>query len=223
MCSTLSCRKCHERAPDTRRRFAGGKAGCMDGSRFDTLVRSRAEGASRRTLLKGVLGIGAAAIASRQSPADAARRPAPTPKPITCPGAQQWDGASCVCSSGTTCGPDCCETEAQCCDSACCPSGQVCSGEETCCAPSCDFGVCGSDGCGGLCGCDDGLCVDGICFNTLPKGELCYDHGGCGQFFYEDFDLCVGQTDGESCTSGACAEGFGCIPEPWNLCYLPCW
>ena len=196
----------------------------MDGRRFDTLTRSRAEGASRRTLLKGFLGIGSVAIAGQQSIAEAARRPSPTPRPSTCPGEQHWDGSHCVCSAGVTCGPDCCETVAQCCDNACCPSGQVCGGEEVCCAPDCQIGVCGgSNGCGGICGCDDGICLDGICFRTVPKGGSCYDNGGCNQLFYPDYDLCVGGTNGDSCTPGTCPEGFGCTPEPQGICYLPCW
>ncbi|MCA9861047.1 MAG: hypothetical protein KC438_15065, partial [Thermomicrobiales bacterium] len=92
-------------------------------------------GGSRRALIKGLLGIGGAAVVGTVATHDgeAARRPTPTPKPISCPGQQQWNGAACVCPAGTDkCGPDCCPWgEATCCGNACC-YGQ-CYGEEVCC------------------------------------------------------------------------------------------
>src|SRR5689334_6521114 len=106
----------------------------MDDRRFDHPVRSLANGGSRRTLIKGLLGLGGIAAVGSVALDDevrAARRSTPTPKPPTCPGSQVWDGSACVCPSGTQCGPDCCPAGAQCCNSACCYG--TCYGEELCC------------------------------------------------------------------------------------------
>lgn len=121
----------------------------MDDFRFDRLVRSFASGSSRRQVLKGILGLGGGLVAgSTIGEANAARRPTPTPKPVSCPGNQVWSGDACTCVSGDTCGPDCCPAEAQCCDNACCYG--TCYGEEWCCpAPRawCDVsGECCPDG-----------------------------------------------------------------------------
>jgi hypothetical protein len=63
----------------------------------------------------------------------AARRPAPTPRPVTCPGIQVWNGVACTCPGGLfKCGPDCCGAFGQCCDHACCGEGLVCGAEEIC-------------------------------------------------------------------------------------------
>lgn len=174
-------------------------------------------------MLKGFLSIGGVALAGTHGSAEAARRPTPTPKPIRCPGSQYWDGSSCVCSSGAPCGPDCCDSAALCCDNACCASGQVCTWEEVCCTPSCEPGICGDDGCGGQCGCPEGICLDGLCFRTVPSGGNCSEGTSCGQFFYPDFDVCVGGTNGQTCTPGSCVTGLACLPEPISVCYLPCW
>ncbi len=127
------------------------------------------------------------------------------------------------CSSGASCGPDCCDSAALCCDNACCASGQVCTWEEVCCTPGCEPGICGDDGCGGQCGCPEGICLVGLCFRTVPSGGSCGEGNACAQYFYPDFDACVGGTNGQSCTPGSCLAGFGCLPEPISLCYTPCW
>ncbi len=119
----------------------------MDDRRFDSLARALARGQSRRGVLKGLLGLGGAALAGGvllESGADAARRPAPAPKPVTCPGRQIPDGGQCVCppDAPNTCGPDCCtgtssdpyprdSQHTECCDNACCLG--TCYGEEQCC------------------------------------------------------------------------------------------
>ncbi len=61
----------------------------MDDRKFDSLVKSFASGTSRRSLLKGMLGLGGAALTGSvvlDGDSEAARRPTPTPKPIQCPG-----------------------------------------------------------------------------------------------------------------------------------------
>src|SRR5687768_9474074 len=118
----------------------------MDDRRFDALTRALGKGGSRRTLLKGLLGLGgvtAAGAVLRET--DAARRgysgpqtpgpqptlppqptaPPPLPTATTvpkCPGIQVPCGADCCCPAGNTkCGSDCCpDGQAECCDGACC-------------------------------------------------------------------------------------------------------
>ena len=149
----------------------------MDDRRFDALVKSLASGKSRRSILKGFVGLGGAAAlgsALRDPGAEAARRPTPTPRPVKCPGSQQWDGTKCACTTGETCGPDCCLIGSECCDGACCFGH--CYGEELCCSydnwcdaanQCCQDGetCCGEQGCvrieEGDCGCD-GECPQGF-------------------------------------------------------------
>lgn len=130
----------------------------MDDRRFDSLTRAVASAQNRRTVLKGLLGLGGIALtgAAVTGSADAARRPTPTPKPVACPGAQHWDGTKCTCDTGTDCGPECCTGSAVCCDGACCNGD--CYAEEQCCEV-------GST----------------VCHNTscCVAGEVCLDDGSC--------------------------------------------
>lgn len=129
----------------------------MDDPRFDALTRAFGRGGSRRTLLKGLLGLGSVAGAGAVlHDTEAARRgysgpptpsavptlpsqptePAPLPTATvvpSCPGSQTPCGADCCCSSGSTkCGAECCDDGvSSCCDSACCFG--LCYGEELCC------------------------------------------------------------------------------------------
>jgi hypothetical protein len=128
----------------------------MDGNRFDALTRGLASGITRRSALKRSLAAMAAVVGvGRVAESSAARRPTPTPKPVSCPGQQTWDGAACVCPDGTTqCGPACCDAGSTCCDGACCAG--TCYGEELCCPT-------GQLVCNGIC-LDPGLCcVDSDC------------------------------------------------------------
>src|SRR5690606_39935265 len=116
---------------------------------------------------EGLLGLGGAAVAgSTVLDTEAARRPAPTPRPPSCPGQQTWNGSECVCPAGSdTCGPDCCPTGvAQCCDQACCYG--VCYGEELCCPTGGEFcPVTGGECCpeGWTCCPDYGCLAPGLC------------------------------------------------------------
>jgi hypothetical protein len=123
----------------------------MDDRRFDSLTKALAKGKSRRTVLKGLLGLGSAAIAGSivlDGDSEAARRPKnPTPTPVRCPGRQIPCGINqCCCppDAPNQCapggGPDCCTsvaggppvpTHSECCDNACCFG--TCYGEELCC------------------------------------------------------------------------------------------
>ena len=128
----------------------------MDGNRFDQLTRSLASGSSRRSLLKGLLGLGGLAattlLPTEQSDARRSSSSAPTPPPpcpgqIQCPDATHCcDSALCntqrglCCSAGTLpcdagccapcagaqCGHECCDSAVQCCDGECCASGSSC-------------------------------------------------------------------------------------------------
>jgi hypothetical protein len=87
----------------------------------------------------GALGLAGVALQDMAEPGSvsAARRPTPTPRPVTCPGAQTPVGGVCQCVQPKApgpykCGPDCCGSAAQCCDNACCLAGFVCGPEEIC-------------------------------------------------------------------------------------------
>src|SRR5690349_19357999 len=128
-------------------RLARKQRACMDDRRFDSLVKSLARGGSRRSVLKGMLGLGSAAVAGGmllEDDASAARRPTPTPTPVKCPGKQTPVNGVCTCpgTAPNKCGPDCCtgkttdpeprpSTHSECCDNQCCFGS--CYGEELCC------------------------------------------------------------------------------------------
>lgn len=179
----------------------------MDDRRFDALTRALGQGGSRRTLLKGLLGLGGVATAGAVlRDTEAARRgqsgpptagpqptlapqptaPAPLPSATTvprCPGNQTPCGADCCCPAGNTkCGPDCCpDGQAECCDGACCFG--TCFGEELCCPPgsrACD-GVCYPGGCCTVadCGLLCQVCgADHVCHSCEEVGQIC-QNGTC--------------------------------------------
>jgi hypothetical protein len=175
----------------------------MDDRRFDSLAKSLAQGASRRTVLKGLLGLSGVAVASGgllTGQARAARRPnTPTPAPIRCPGGQRASGNSCVCvdSNLSTCGPACCndhvasgtQAYSECCDNACC-HGQ-CYGEELCCAWPNLF-----------CEAQNECC-------TPDKHQCCGSQGCC------DTECCPAANGAALCCEGEtprCCAGDTCIP-----------
>ena len=175
----------------------------MDDRRFDALVKALATGTNRRSLVKGLLGLGGATVVGsslRESAVDAARRPTPTPKPITCPGRQTWNGTACVCpgSAPDKCGPDCCNaaadgpTHSECCDNACCFG--LCYGEELCCPTGRTFceatgECCPADQpyCCGASGCCASPCCETAAGSTCCEGntpkccpeDICIAAGGC--------------------------------------------
>jgi hypothetical protein len=139
----------------------------MDGRRFDALTRALSRAESRRSLMKGLLGLGgivAVGGVALEDDVRAARRATPTPKPASCPGSQTWDGSACVCPSGTACGPDCCTGGSECCDNACC-SG-ICYGEELCCPA-------GQLVCNGLCLPTGACCTDADCIGARCLNNIC--------------------------------------------------
>ena len=216
----------------------------MDNKRFDSLVKSLASGTNRRSVLKGLLGLGTAASMGGTLPqtgVEAARRPTPTPKPITCPGSQHWDGSKCACTTGETCGSACCHIGTECCDGGCCFGH--CYGEELCCSyddwcdaanECCPDGAtcCGELGCvvieEGDCGCGN-ECPDGFeccggqcCASGYCAGETCCALGACGGVcLTNEGDACCGtypyNPDELYCCDGAflvleCCGTGGCEP-----------
>src|SRR5215218_10289490 len=140
----------------------------MDDHHFDVFTRSLAQRGSRRAALKALLGIGGIAAVGGITRSDdvlGARRPTPTPKPVSCPGIQTPCPTGCCCPAGNTkCGPDCCPIgQAQCCDNACCYG--ICYGEELCCPT-------GQLLCNGVCPPLGGCCTDADC-----TGARCQNNG----------------------------------------------
>jgi hypothetical protein len=210
----------------------------VENRRFDSLARSLASGASRRSVLKGLLGLGGAAVAGgvlRDEAADAARRPTPTPKPVTCPGRQTWNGSQCVCPGDAPykCGSDCCTGEAddpsspthsECCDNACCFG--TCYGEELCCPTNWRSGeqppthqVCTSANGVECCPYDDRCCeVDGCCdtvcwggqdgiSNCCPPEAYCPGDDSPDICCTNDFICCGTGTSGNICRDPNIANG----------------
>ena len=197
----------------------------MDDHRFDRLVRSLASGASRRQVLKGMLGIGGGVVAGgAMLETEAARRPTPTPKPVRCPGSQVWNGAACVCPSGTICGPDCCPAEAQCCDNACCYG--TCYGEESrrssprawceatgeCCPEG--LRCCSEGGCIAR----DQCCTSDDCPNDGCLIGRCTDEGVCDYAF--DCTVADSCCATEACFRSDCNAQTGACGEPIFDCTL---
>jgi hypothetical protein len=157
----------------------------MDDRRFDALVKSLASGTNRRTLLKGILGLGGAAIVGGvllDGNSEAARRGTPSPTPVKCPGNQVPSGGQCVCpaTAPNKCGPDCCTglrtdpyprppTHSECGDNECCFGTYT--PEEFCCPTNTRTGglppianVCTNGECCLL----PKVCANGICVNPTP-------------------------------------------------------
>lgn len=203
----------------------------MDDRSFDSLVKAVALGTSRRRVLKGMLGLGGAALvgsAALEDDADAARRPTPTPKPVKCPGLQTWNGSQCVCPDGAPekCGPDCCTNGefppgsagySECCDNACCFG--TCTGEELCCPTNTPAG--GGPPIAHVCANGECCLAPYVCFNGA-----CVAHAGCES--NDDCGAC------ETCNPGSgqcsslctrdlpqcCVNGFGeyCAPAGATCC-----
>ena len=216
----------------------------MDDKRFDSITRLFASGASRRTLVKGLLGLGGATLTGGvvldNGEAEAARRPTPTPKPVTCPGQQTWNGTKCVCPAGLSqCvpngGPDCCNDQlvspgttgySTCCDNACCQGS--CTSEEICCPTNSRPGglpptnrVCDVAGREECCLYSDECCtVDGCCATT------CYGGSDGESYCCDTANYCPGGSESEElCCTGdtpiKCACGTNnnvCIADTDAAC-----
>ncbi len=177
----------------------------MDDRRFDNSTRQLAHAKNRRAIVKGLLGIGAAALSSDPlvHRTDAARRgysgpptpyapPLPT-QPPPAPTAGPTEVVGCA-SGSSACGNACCpDSNSMCCDNACCYG--ACYGEELCCESPRVFCGLSSTCCdlGAKC-CDNG----GACYDT-SKGQCCYD---------------------SDCKTGEkCCPEFGCVAGPNACCH----
>lgn len=192
----------------------------MDGSSFDRWTRELAAAGSRRWFGKRLAIASGAVIAgvAKLGASDAARRPAPTTVPVSCPGIQIWTVSGCACPVGSSkCGPDCCpDGQAECCGNACCYG--ACFGEELCCpSPNivCD-GVCRDWECCGDADCDGGICslethtciiCSPICDGTVWGENSCGQTCECGP----GRTLLSNGTCGVPCVkSSDCLESTGC-------------
>lgn len=165
----------------------------MDDRAFDAFAKLLASGANRRSVLKGLLGLGGAlpAVALIGDESEAARRPTPTPRPARCPGNQIPSNGSCVCPDGAPeqCGPACCTgvhgdppsaAHSECCDNACCFG--TCYGEELCCPtnPTGSGGMAEAEYCAATnecCYAPSFCCaVDGCCDTVCWGGDRDDDH-----------------------------------------------
>lgn len=172
----------------------------MDGNRFDNFTRLLSSGTSRRSILKGLLGLGGAAatgsmlsenldartIGTRPTiPPPTTRPPAPptTTTPAPCPGQEQCPNSTLCCPTGT-----------------CARSGN----QAICCDGTAGHGdtVCGFECC------DDPLeCCDSEC---CPSGSLCmarvYNRSDNG---YEEHCCPTDLTCDGGCCDGDCYNPVG--------------
>ena len=153
----------------------------MDNKRFDSLTKALASGQSRRSVIKGLLGLGGAAAVStvvtdaadaRRSSITLALRPRPTTtraapcRPGFAPCTTNVTGCCAVCSGNTpvTCGLECCASDDQCCDGECCGGDQLCVAKVLDCSNSrCEEICCDEDQ---IC---DGRCCNGTCFQPIDE------------------------------------------------------
>jgi len=79
-----------------------------------------------------------------------------------------------------------------------------------CCYPSCMNKLCGQeDGCGGVCGCDEGsVCLSGVC-QKPSKGNSCEEPWLIGQLPYEKTASTAGAFADNVNTAGGCDSLFG--------------
>lgn len=209
----------------------------MDDRRFDSLTKAFAAGSNRRSLFKGLLGIGGAGLAGslvRDGDGEAARRPTtPTPAPVRCPGRQVLSGGQCVCPDGTSkCGPDCCATSipspepghSECCDNACCVG--TCYGEERCCPTNITASgfptntICTSANGTECCAFDQACCaIDGCCDMVCSSdGRCCAPEDVCPGGGESPDLCCAGDGAGSSVCCGGGTDFNACYPAAPGLC-----
>ncbi len=152
----------------------------MDNKRFDSLTKALASGQSRRSVIKGLLGLGGAAAVSTvvADGTDARRRsnitlPAAPTTTTAAPCRAGFEpcttnvtGCCAICSGNTpvTCGLECCASDDQCCDGECCGGDQLCVAKVLDCSNSrCEEICCDEDQ---IC---DGRCCNGTCFQPIDE------------------------------------------------------
>lgn len=201
----------------------------MDDSRFDALIRAFGRGGSRRTLLKGLLGLGGlVAAGSTLDDTEAARRgypgpPTPVPPNLgsgACVGVGQICNALVKCCSGYSCG-----SNGTC---SCNGTGGYCQSDGDCCGSNyCSGGACVASQPGGSCTssadctrgltCCAGTCVDlqndvnncGVCDLQclFPSGTPYCNGGTCDtDCSSQGYVHCVGEF-GPMCCQNKCCQG----------------
>ncbi len=108
------------------------------------------------------------------------------------------------CPDNATCEQGQCACTFVSCGGECCSDGQICY-NSACCTPTCAGRVCGSDGCGGICGsCDNppsDSCVDSSTYRSYDPIGIC-NSGQC-QYSWNDTN-CSGGCSDDTC--------LGCVP-----------
>jgi hypothetical protein len=170
----------------------------LDDKRFDQLARMVGKGASRRSIIKGLLGLGGSAIAGTVVTNDAdarfvgTRPTIPPPPPPACPSGQaKCNGICCPygrCFDGVCC-PDAGSTR---CGAGCCPAGRQCTTDGDCCPA-------GQDACGAIC------CPDGTCARSGNTDICCVVTAQNPGAFLCGLECCASELqccDGECCPAG---------------------
>lgn len=149
----------------------------MDDLRFDRITRAFGARTARRSMLKGMLGLGAVSALSRQTldEASAARRgysgPPNPPTLLICP------------SGGLPCNGGCCAT------------GQICLGSEGCVTLNCTK----NDDCG-VCQCTSQTAIRcGVCAQLTRQGGICI------QPYTQECDGCCQTVDNTGVCVAGCA------------------
>lgn len=217
----------------------------MDGRGFDELTRSLAGGRSRRAVLKGLLGLGGAAIATTVGARGADAQwsvqvclpdgtgryilrlvpKASVPLYVNQYGAVLAEAGSCpACVAGyRPCGSGCIPESHCCSNSDCSGTNQVCDDGSCVCVPDCAGAECGDDGCGGSCGsctppdiCDESRqCV---CHPLTPE-EACAG-AMCGEVEDRGCGLtvnCSGSCGGSICWQSNEGSNHYCLSQ-WTNC-----
>jgi hypothetical protein len=213
----------------------------MDANQFDRLTRTFADPRSRRSVVKGILGGGAAMVAAALgiAPTDAA--PKPKTCKVGCSGFNRQAKSACekackecggnfdqVCTEDGPFGPTafiCCTEGTVCVFGAgiCCNEGtEVCFGPDgaTCCPDGtfCNFdtGECGPPAvCDATSGCLGGTCASGcFCVSSVEGDGACVS----GEFANCDAPPCASSAD---CGGGVCVDATDCCGVPTVICFPP--
>ena len=215
----------------------------MDGNRFDHLTRTFASGRSRRSLLKGLLGLGGVAattllpdndVNARRSSSSSPAPPPACPGQVVCPDANHCcnadqcntaqgrccpvgtlpcDGGCCEPCGGTQCGLECCDSALQCCDGECCAGGYSCLTQVFPGSAQVDEETC----------CRDDLVCDTASEKCCAEWERCCPRDGA--FYCIPADGCCSADDcaapADPCLQSICPVGdwvCSSIPNPGVPC-----
>ena len=184
----------------------------MDGKGFDELTRKVAQGMSRRTMLRGLIGGGAAVVATKAGGSLAA----PREKQVICHA--EGNGSFHLINVSVNAipaheahGDGYLGTTAHCSD-----CGDACSGGQDCCSGSCtNLGTnenCAS--CGDVCDAfSNSYCDGGTCTACGGFSQTCCAGNTCG------FGLiCQNGRCNNRCTWGTCPNGTCCGPGLCGFC-----